>query len=537
MEKQGMDCGKRLYRTGLLIFIAVLFFFPSVFVFAQDGESAGPEPAGVIEVRTELSSVNAMVNSPWSVFIMVNHPNPREVDVKTPRFPPSLILDRVRTETRFIRRVQAPGEAAPGDSAGGADAVQGDRWTRVEFLFTPVRAGMVSIMPFEITVLNQRYETGNITLRIREEAVRRSYDPRLRWQSQAPFASGAAAAGEKFELQLDLTNWDPSKDVPRGIFQGRAPRNAILEEGLPEAVGTGTYRYSISIIPLEGNIVALESFLFRADVYTLTVPAISFPVLSTAAGSQLAGGNAPGSNLLENNLSDGSAADAETNSMILGGAIPFPENQEKRVPFFNREYRRICSRVQTLWDEGRRAEALAEIRRNERDSPAGRYLVSLRSGMEQALGLGYTEDEKWFPMKASLFIWAIVGFMVIFSVSMLMLFRPDLLRKGKARKNVTSRRRFGFKAVIVFSFFLGLALIFLGEGIGNIPTGWTRSPGKAAVLRETLAYRVPDAKGAVNARFGEGQPVIVSDSGLDWCSAESPDGRYGWVPREAVINY
>ena len=523
MDKQGMDRRKYLYRAGLLISFAAFFFFLTGLLFAQDGANSGSEAVSRVEVRTELSSAGAAVNSPWSVFIMVNHPNPREVNVKTPRFPPLLILDRVRTETRFIRR-----EVSPGESSG--DAVSGDRWTRVEFLFTPVRAGTVTIKPFEITVLGRQYETGEITVRVREEAVRRSYNPRLSWQPQIP----SAAAGERLELYIDLINWDPSKNVPRGLFQGRAPRNAILEEGLPQEAGTGAYRYSIFIIPLEGNSVTLESFFFRADVYTLTVPAISIPVKSAAVGSSASGSAASGKSP---DTADDKTADAEANVIISGGAIPFPENQEKRVPVFNREYGRICAKVQALWDEGLRAEALAEIRRNERDSVAGPYLVSLRSDMEQTLGLSFTEDEKWFPLKTSLLSWAIAGFLAVFAVSILMVFRPGLFRKGKLRKTVTSRRAYGFKAIIVFSFFLGLLLIFLGERIGNLPTGQTRSLGKTAVLRETQAYRVPDTKGAVNARFGEGQPVIVSDSGLDWCSAESPDGRYGWVPREAVINY
>jgi hypothetical protein len=84
---------------------------------------------------------------------------------------------------------------------------------------------------------------------------------------------------------------------------------------------------------------------------------------------------------------------------------------------------------------------------------------------------------------------------------------------------------------------VSLALIFLGERLGNIPVGSLGARERTAVLRETQAYRVPDLKGAVNSRFSEGQPVIVGDYGLDWCYAETTDGRSGWVPREAVITY
>ena len=164
-------------------------------------------------------------------------------------------------------------------------------------------------------------------------------------------------------------------------------------------------------------------------------------------------------------------------------------------------------------------------------------MLSLRRDMELALGLGLTQDEKWFPLNKTVFRWVIAG-VIIISVLFFLIFRRGKFRQGGAlAKDVTLRWRVGHKAVIVSVFFLAMALIFLEEGIGKIPIGRPRSSGKAAVLKETQAYRVPDDKGAVNARFGEGQPVTVSERSPDWCSAESPDGRSGWVKMEAVIFY
>jgi len=512
----------------------LIFFFSAGIPFAQEG--ADPDSGVVIpvEIRTETSSASPTVNIPWSVYIMVKHPNPQEVNVRAPRFPQPLILERVRSETRFIRREQVPMELAPAGSTTGdaAGAIQGDRWTRVEFLFTPISAGTVTIRPFEITVLNQHIETAEITVRIRETTVRQNFNPQLRWQGQVNPASGATVVtGERAEFFLELTNWDPSQQAPRNIFHGRAPRNAILEESLPAEAGRGVYRYSVFIIPLEGSKVELESFLFRSGSYTITVPAFGVPVLAAVSDSA-------STDVIENeNPPDLLMPDEYMGTAFLNRVIPFPENWEKKLSFFNSEYNAVCARVRDLWDRGLRAEALAEIRRNERDSLIGRSYVSLRRDMEQALGLGFTEDEKWLPLRVSVLSWVIAVFLIISAVSVLLIFRPPFNRNVIFRKNVTSRRLGGFKAVIVLVLLLGLTLIFLEEGIGNLPIGRPRSPGKTAVLRETQAYRVPDSRGAVNARFGEGQPVIVGDSSLDWCSAESPDGRYGWVRREAVITY
>ena len=499
MEKQRMDRRKRFFRAGLLIFSLILLFFPAEFFFAQDGEGLIPDSTIPVEVRTETSSSAPVVNAPWSLFVLVNHPNPREVDVKAPRFPPLLLLERVRTETRFI----------PVNTAS-AEAVQGERWTRMEFLFTPIMAGTATILPFEITVNGRQGKTGEINVRIREESVRRIYDPRLRWQGQAP----PAAVGERAELYLELTNWDPSKNVPRYIFQGRAPPNAILEESLPEEAGGGAYRYTVYIVPLEGSEVELEPFLFRSDTYTLSVPEIKLAVLPAVYAQ------------------DENQGEKNTIVAVSNDKIPFPKDREERIPFLNNKYMRIRSRVRDLWEKDLKAEALAEIRRNERDSLAGRYLLPLRRDMENALGLGFTEDEKWHPFRVSVISWIVAGVLIFSAVSALLVFRPKL-----PGKHVTSRRYGGFRAVIILVTLLGLALVVLEEGLDNFPLVRPRLPGRTAVLRETHAYRVPDEMGVVNTKFDEGQPVIVGDYSLNWCNAESPDGRSGWVKREAVINY
>jgi len=377
--------------------------------------------------------------------------------------------------------------------------------------------------PFEITVKEKQAVTERINVRIREEAVKRSYVPRFSWLGKA----SSVPIGGKAELLLELSNWDPSKAVPQGVFQGRAPLNAIIEEAPPNEAEGGTFHYTVSVIPLEGSSVELDTFLLRSDPYTITVPAISIPVLPAVSGELPARAY-----FLEQSHETVNAAD-----IAPAGKISFPENREKKTPFFAGEYRRICARVQTLWDEGLYAEALAEIRRNERDSLTGPSLVSLRRDMEQALGLGFTEDERWFPLRVSILSWAIAGLLILVTAAVLFVFRPGLRRKEIARKNVTIRRRSGFMKVIGLVFLLGFAFIFLGEGLGNFPIGRPGSPGRTAVLRETEAYRVPDFKGAVNARFNEGQPVIVGDYSLDWYNAESPDGRSGWVHREALIIY
>jgi hypothetical protein len=105
------------------------------------------------------------------------------------------------------------------------------------------------------------------------------------------------------------------------------------------------------------------------------------------------------------------------------------------------------------------------------------------------------------------------------------------------KRDVTFRYPKGYKFVILLVFSMVALVIFLGADLEFFFTGRTALSGKAAVLEKTQAYRVPDSKGAVNALFGEGQPVIVGDYLGAWLYARSPDGRSGWVLREMVITY
>jgi len=533
-----MDRRKRSYRAGLLILSLLLL--PAVSgdagLRADEGEnSGGPsdrDNASFLELKVELSSSTPMENNPWSIFILINHPTPSEVNVKPPRFPAILVLERVRTDTRLIR-TESPPSTSPSTPETVAPAPQSERWTRVEFLFTPQRTGTVTLGPFEVTVPGRQGKTGETSVRFRENtrAVRR-YEPRFRWIGTAP----SVPIGKQAELVLELTSWDPDKNLPQGIFRGRAPLNALLEEIAPITTGEGIHRYTVAIIPLEGSAIRLEPFTFQAEGFTLNVPGLTVTVLPAPAEipREADTGRSLTQGILPDEGNDSDLIEDEEGSEDYISMHPFPESREKVFPLLQGEYDRIIAGVGELWDEGRRAEALAEIRRNERDRLSGPFLIPLRKEMEQALNLGFTEDERWRPFKFPLLSLVILCIVVFSAAVIIIVFRP---KTANRRKNVTFRRHSGFRTVIIFVLSLGLALIFLEGGLASFSLGRRGSLHNTAILRRCSAYRVPDFKGAVNARFGEGQPVIVGDYSGEWRYAESSDGRSGWVPREAVITY
>jgi hypothetical protein len=556
MEKQGVGRGKRPLGIGLLTSekrkvnkeekprsftefccsngqLGVFMLFPfSVFLRVLCGLffvlAAAFTPVGVwadedeieeyefepIEVRLEINPANPTVNNPWSVFILVNHPRPDEVSIESPEFPSSLALERIRTDTRTIL----------GTSSQSGTGSQSERWTRVEFLFTPRRAESVRLEPFEVMIHERFALTEVISVRVQGESSNR-YEPRFRWLSPP----AGLRLGEAGEITLELTNWDPARRIPEDFFRGRAPLNAILEENPPDRTAEGSYRYRILLIPLDQSNVRLEAFSFYSDTYTLSVPEINLRVLPAPQASAAI---AAATDTID---------EIHTDDVPLKhtATLPFPQEREEVFFLWRREYRQVLARTQTLWDENRWAEALAEIRKGERDSPVGPSLAPIRREMEAGLGLGVTEDERWQPFGVSLFSFVVVCLGLVLAAAFL--FSLRLHRRENihddGNKNVTSRRRYGFIFVIVCMFLLGIIFI-LPEGSAGVfaATNSVRS-GRIAVLKRTQSYRVPDYKGAVNDWFSEGQPVTVGDFRGDWCFAETLDGRSGWVERESVINY
>ena len=507
MEKQGMDRRKRLFRPGLLIFLPVLFFVLFVFhgnrLWADDGE--------VLDVQIETYPADPIVSNPWSVYVLVKHPSPREVNVEPPRFPSSLALERVRAEVKIT--------------------AQGERWTRVEFLFTPLRPDTVTLEPFEVKTPTRRAMSAPLSVSFREETVRRRYNPNFRWLGNA----SPVRTGESGELILELANWDPVKKTPQAFFQGQAPVNAIIEESLPFEVMEGIYRYTINVIPIQGNAVKLEPISFTSDIYPLTVPGITIPVLP--ARQESLGEAEESHGILGNGLPEDVQEEETTmdkREQLLAQKPHFPAAPEKVFPLFRREYSQVVTRAKALWDDFRWAEALAELRKNERDSLSGPLLVPVRREVEQILGLGLTENESWHPLKIPLLLWVLFVLFILLAAAFLLFLR----RRGSIRKmSVGPHRGSGFATVIVLFFAVVLALFFLEESLGFFRLGGNGSSGKTAVLRGTLGYRIPDLKGAVSDRFDEGQPVIVGSYMGGWCFAETPDGRSGWVPGGSVIVY
>jgi hypothetical protein len=493
---------RRLFSPAVLL--GFLLFLPLFNGFPQTGAAGGKGKELAISVLS--SPENPVTGGTWTVTILVEHPVPQEVSVRPPRFPSSLVLERVRTELRLLTK--------PGRSDEAGPPPHPVRWTAVEFLFTPREAGEITLAPFEAAAGGRRAATREISVRFRDEAgAAPRYTPVFRWERPAsPFT-----AGEAGELRLALAGWDPKRQAPRDIFKGKAPLNAVLEELSPVLSG-GEFIYPLSIIPLEEGAVVLESFSFQWEGLSLQVPSLSLRVRPEAAAPPKSAAPAE-------------AAPAETTGPGSGDGGrepgPFPETGGRVFPLFRAEYGRIVSEVRRCWEEGGRARALAEIRRKERESWAGPALAALRRKMEQRLGLSLTADETWRPRNVPVFLWLGLPLCVIAAVLLLR------RRFSAGFSAVTSGKTSGYKTRAIF-----IALICIAAAASAVRL-LAELPGGAgkAVLEKTSVYRVPEKQGAVSALFSEGQPVTIGASRGEWVYVESADGRAGWVPAASVIRY
>jgi hypothetical protein len=134
-----------------------------------------------------------------------------------------------------------------------------------------------------------------------------------------------------------------------------------------------------------------------------------------------------------------------------------------------------------------------------------------------------------------------------FCLLLLTIVLPLRVRRGDSeRKGVTSLFFHGYRIMVfVLIGIMGYGIVALSrlpggferlvqEGAVQVAAG--KRPGNA-VLRSCVAYRVPDVRGAISARWMEGQPVRVRSASDAWAYAESSQGDAGWVSQDNLIFY
>ncbi len=484
MEKSGMGSGERFRRRLLTVLVSAWCLAPAG-IFAQKGPDEAPT------VLVETAPEQPARNTRWTVTILVDHPYPAEVAVQPPVFPAQLVLERVRTDSRRV------------DTYNGKD----ERWTAVQFQFTPLSPGVLNLGAFVVRVPGREVRTAALSLLVAAEPGAAPPEPRLVW-SPLP---DQLRLGDAVELTLSLLPPVIAAAQPQVVV----PENVLMETpALSETERRAGVVLKVRLSALEAPRLVLPAVSLALGPDTvLTAPAAGIRVLAVSGS---AGSPSQSAAAVEPEAVEPAPPAAPA------VAPPFPDTADRRGGLWSRLFdgprRKSLAAAAALWTEGEYARALAALRSAERRSEAGPGLTATRRELEARLGIAAGGDEVWAPVR-------VLGIAAGLSFFLALLFLPR-----KNRGAVTSRRIQGYT-------FTGL---FLALGLGAL--AWLALPGSArggdAVLLSCVARRVPDDLDD-DAGFGfrEGQPVYVRTRAGAWAYVETSDGQAGWIPADRMIPY
>jgi hypothetical protein len=443
--------------------------------------------SGWLEIT--FSSPTPVSSVPWTITFLVDYPYPPGVMVHPPEFPEELALEEVRVEPRLVV------------------TTAGERRSAVQFTFIPQRAAQVTLGPFEVRTPQRSAFTAEIPVVIENAGSgAKTRRPYFTWEGD----KNGFTIGEGGDLFMRLHDWDDAQKRPQNLFRFEAPEHAILEEHpLTQAEIARDIVLHLTLIPLEGSEITIDTHCFQHEGYTLEIPQLHLKVAPKEAGHGPQADEAL-SGAGQDAAPDSAATDAASDA-------PFPDffvdtgnllHILRKAGIFGIDSR--IDEARTLWRQRRTAESLALIRKTERDHTFGPSFVNGRRELERLVALDPIHDETWMPRNL-----CFVLFLCALAALSLCIARGLLEKKWK------------IIPIIVIALLLP-ALFFAFAGVVR---------PKEAVLRASDAFYVPDMKSEIQSHFNEGQCAFVRSISGDWVLVETFDNRTGWVRFKDAVFY
>jgi hypothetical protein len=333
-------------------------------------------------------------------------------------------------------------------------------------------------------------------------------------------------AGDRAVLALRITDWNSGR-LPQEFFMPEVPRGAILET-LPLTAEERSRGVAIKLglIPLED--FRLPSRILRYENLVFEVPALYIRV--TQAGDRISERETPGQNTA-NTAQDSEKISDNVHAPFPDFDLSPPDNVLFGKIIFDRVWHAQCENIYNnvldLWDSGLYAQAISELRRNERDHPAGTLLQPIRREAEENLLFFNTENESRWRRKLLLGL--------SFSVFLLVIIVPFVcfafIRKSFQKRSVL----YSLLCAVVFAIVV-FAYIYIFLDSRNVFSG---NESRFGVTNETPVRRTADFDGEGLFSFREGQPVVIMLNSGTWVFVRTNDstGNSGWIPAEKVILY
>jgi hypothetical protein len=499
MEKQGMVCGRKTDRAGLLTMKAKLAFCVTLIVFlltpslslrAEENTDAEETKTSDPQVFASVDPAIPVVGRPMTITLLIDYPVPEDVTVIAPSFSGSLTLDRIAktprvTETRVF--------------------------TVVEYRFVPVSGGRVVLESFTVVCPGGVTETGSFVLNIRREGEEPVLlTPRLAWEG----APRQMAAGDRVTLVLRAGGWN-SRRPPPEFFMPPVPQGVILAlSPLSEQERAGGIAVKLTLIPLNAGDFRLSARVIQHENVRFTIPALNIQITGSSAARP-----------------PGSAVESSGGDNAGNVTAPFPDfvlttPEKSRIRENHRlQCENLYNTAKELWDSGLFAGALAELRRNERDHPAGALLKPIRRQAEENLGLFNAENESRLRRKILSGLFSFLLFLVIITLFICLFFI----------KKENSLRKKAFLCAVVLS----AAGSFFFYRLADSRFVFPRKDNLYGVTKKTPVRRMADVEGEILFSFREGQPVVILLNSGSWVYVRTNDaaGSSGWIPAEEVEFY
>jgi hypothetical protein len=354
--------------TPLVLLLMVLLLTP--ILAAQEIDTQDEELSVIIQGSPE----NPIVGSTWVLTLLVAHSEPNEVEVIAPPFTGPFVLEQISKGPRYVDTTET--------------------WTVVEYRFKANNPGNFSFDAFTVITPDTQVKSNQFEVTVLRSATvsqttaeKQNY--RLVWEG----IPSSLTVGESAVFYLRVSGWNSTPNllvafIPEtGLFVPPVPPGHILES-LPlsrEERSTGT-ALKLRLVPLEAVPFTIASRLHspkavNGQEVAFEIPSLRIPVIRPQGSPAV------------QPITNGAAQKENT-------VAPFPpfEAATAEHPNIINKQKTECEAVyadaKKLWGNSRYAEALAMLRKNERDHPAGKVFAVIRRRAEQALGFSGTDDER-----------------------------------------------------------------------------------------------------------------------------------------------
>ncbi|MDR0663428.1 MAG: BatD family protein [Spirochaetaceae bacterium] len=438
-----------------------------------------------IKILFEFAPDAVIQDEPFTINLLVNHPDPNEIYVRPPDFQDDFRVERMRTEVQVM--LDSPRNS--------------EQWTVFEFLLVAGESGAKELGSFEITALGETKITNPVTVNVRP-SERRNSNTMLIWDGQN-VNTDAVNQGGVYEAVLRVANREKGRRYPALPAWIDAPLNAIVEEvPLSKNDYDSGVVLRLRIVPLDEQPVKINPFSVNYEESLIEVPSLTVnvpPFVKNLPKTKPPETQAPLQTAAPDTPDEPARIKPVSFSVPAGGGT-----------FFDAGVRDCIAEAERLWAGEKYAAALAVLRRGEITLFAAGTVKKVRTACEDALNLPSAPNWAWLPRTplTAVFIMSAAAFII-------------LLCGGKAR------------CVQLPPLLISLLVSVLAVSVLSFSYFYEKNK---AVLKNCAAYPIPEDGVKAAVFFMEGEPVSIHSESDSWIYVESfrPNvlEKYGWVKKE-----